>query len=74
MFCLGGSTVSPFVAIIGLHVALYSGTAGPNEEHMDVEPNWDEEDNIIANLTCLCVVGIEDPVRPEVHKRKAQFL
>ena len=30
------------------------------------EPNWDDEDNIINNLTCLCIVGIEDPVRPEV--------
>ncbi|XP_038638486.1 plasma membrane calcium-transporting ATPase 3-like [Scyliorhinus canicula] len=30
------------------------------------EPDWENEDEIIDNLVCLCVVGIEDPVRPEV--------
>ncbi|XP_061446407.1 plasma membrane calcium-transporting ATPase 1-like [Rhineura floridana] len=30
------------------------------------EPNWDEEDDIFKDLTCIAVVGIEDPVRPEV--------
>ena len=35
---------------------------------MDAEPNWDEEDNIVARLTCIAVVGIEDPVRPEVRR------
>ena len=32
------------------------------------EPNWDQmgEENVIANMTCLCIVGIEDPVRDEV--------
>lgn len=34
--------------------------------HFDSEPNWDDEDNIINNMTCICIVGIEDPVRPEV--------
>lgn len=29
-------------------------------------PNWDDEDNLIKDLTCICIVGIEDPVRPEV--------
>ena len=33
---------------------------------MEGEPNWEEEEKIIDNLTCICVVGIEDPVRPEV--------
>ncbi|XP_026846807.1 plasma membrane calcium-transporting ATPase 2 isoform X1 [Drosophila persimilis] len=42
------------------------GKAALNEVHIDGEPNWDDEENIMANLTCLCVVGIEDPVRPEV--------
>ncbi|KAM6928074.1 plasma membrane calcium-transporting ATPase 2 isoform 6-T6 [Xenentodon cancila] len=32
----------------------------------DPEPNWDEENNILTDLTAICVVGIEDPVRPEV--------
>uniref|UniRef100_A0A8C9WY89 Calcium-transporting ATPase n=1 Tax=Sander lucioperca TaxID=283035 RepID=A0A8C9WY89_SANLU len=30
------------------------------------EPDWDNENDILSGLTCLCVVGIEDPVRPEV--------
>ncbi|XP_035002975.1 plasma membrane calcium-transporting ATPase 1a isoform X3 [Hippoglossus stenolepis] len=30
------------------------------------EPDWDNENDILTGLTCLCVVGIEDPVRPEV--------
>ncbi|VDK32176.1 unnamed protein product [Taenia asiatica] len=37
---------------------VYSGAEG--------EPNWDDEDTIINNLTCIGIVGIEDPVRPEV--------
>ncbi|XP_065370727.1 plasma membrane calcium-transporting ATPase 2 isoform X7 [Calliphora vicina] len=42
------------------------GKAAINEVHIDNEPNWDDEENMMTNLTCLCVVGIEDPVRPEV--------
>ncbi|UYV72742.1 PMCA [Cordylochernes scorpioides] len=38
----------------------------PNQFQFDIEPNWDQEDAIVRELTCLCVVGIEDPVRPEV--------
>ncbi|KAJ8258696.1 hypothetical protein COCON_G00177080 [Conger conger] len=30
------------------------------------EPDWDQESEILTDLTCLAVVGIEDPVRPEV--------
>ncbi|XP_056323818.1 plasma membrane calcium-transporting ATPase 4 isoform X5 [Danio aesculapii] len=30
------------------------------------EPDWDNEADILNDLTCICVVGIEDPVRPEV--------
>ncbi|KAL0196035.1 hypothetical protein M9458_009607, partial [Cirrhinus mrigala] len=32
----------------------------------DGEPDWDNESEILTRLTCVCVVGIEDPVRPEV--------
>ncbi|XP_033008622.1 plasma membrane calcium-transporting ATPase 4 isoform X5 [Lacerta agilis] len=31
-----------------------------------VEPDWDTENEILFDLTCIAVVGIEDPVRPEV--------
>ncbi|XP_073732123.1 plasma membrane calcium-transporting ATPase 4 isoform X4 [Misgurnus anguillicaudatus] len=30
------------------------------------EPDWENEADILNDLTCICVVGIEDPVRPEV--------
>jgi Ca2+ transporting ATPase len=48
--------------------------AAANEEHIDYEPNWDDEDHIVSNMTCLCIVGIEDPVRTEVPEaiRKCQ--
>ncbi|XP_037347187.1 plasma membrane calcium-transporting ATPase 2 isoform X6 [Pungitius pungitius] len=32
----------------------------------DPEPAWDDESSILNDLTAICVVGIEDPVRPEV--------
>ena len=30
------------------------------------EPDWENEAEIFSHLTCIGVVGIEDPVRPEV--------
>ncbi|XP_013876792.1 plasma membrane calcium-transporting ATPase 1 isoform X2 [Austrofundulus limnaeus] len=38
------------------------------------EPSWDNETEILTGLTCIAVVGIEDPVRPEVPEaiRKCQ--
>uniref|UniRef100_A0A8B9KGD4 Calcium-transporting ATPase n=1 Tax=Astyanax mexicanus TaxID=7994 RepID=A0A8B9KGD4_ASTMX len=38
------------------------------------EPQWEDENNIVSDLTAICVVGIEDPVRPEVPEaiRKCQ--
>lgn len=33
---------------------------------LDGSPNWEEEEPIVKDLTCLCIVGIEDPVRDEV--------
>ncbi len=29
-------------------------------------PDWDDEGAVVDQLTCLCICGIEDPVRPEV--------
>ncbi|KAK4302859.1 hypothetical protein Pmani_025084 [Petrolisthes manimaculis] len=37
-----------------------------NQVHYWMEPRWDDEDCVIKKLTLLCLVGIEDPVRPEV--------
>jgi len=36
-----------------------------NEENVAAS-NFEDEELTMSNLTCLCVVGIEDPVRPEV--------
>ncbi|XP_025021254.1 plasma membrane calcium-transporting ATPase 3 isoform X5 [Python bivittatus] len=38
------------------------------------EPDWENENDIVIDLTCIAVVGIEDPVRPEVPEaiRKCQ--
>ena len=30
------------------------------------EPDWDDEANIVKDLVLLGIVGIQDPVRPEV--------
>uniref|UniRef100_A0A8C7SMP5 Calcium-transporting ATPase n=1 Tax=Oncorhynchus mykiss TaxID=8022 RepID=A0A8C7SMP5_ONCMY len=30
------------------------------------EPDWEDEAGIVSDLICITVVGIEDPVRPEV--------
>ncbi|KAG1699331.1 Plasma membrane calcium-transporting ATPase 3 [Nymphon striatum] len=37
-----------------------------NDVLSEEEPDWEDEDAIICNLTCISIVGIEDPVRPEV--------
>ena len=39
-----------------------------NEVAMMSEPDWDKEDDVVCDLTCICIVGIEDPVRPEVRR------
>ena len=34
--------------------------------HIESDPDWEDEEKIMDNMTCVCIVGIEDPVRPEV--------
>ena len=48
------------------HTLFVSDNAGSNEVQMDSEPDWEDEDHIVSGLTCICITGIEDPVRPEV--------
>ena len=53
------------------------GKAEINQFHFDAgsgPPDWDDEQKIVSNLTAICLVGIEDPVRPEVPEaiRKCQ--
>ncbi|KAM6217726.1 plasma membrane calcium-transporting ATPase 4 isoform 1-T1 [Rhynchocyon petersi] len=38
----------------------------------DAEPVWDNENEILTELTCIAVLGIEDPVRPEVPEAIAK--
>lgn len=39
---------------------------GENDLRFEEEPDWEDEDGTVNDLTCICIVGIEDPVRPEV--------
>lgn len=41
------------------------GEKAENEASLD-GVDWDDEPSIYRGLTCVCIVGIEDPVRPEV--------
>ncbi|UYV61055.1 PMCA [Cordylochernes scorpioides] len=34
--------------------------------HMQEEPDWDDEESIVTDMTFVALFGIEDPVRPEV--------
>nr|XP_051677184.1 plasma membrane calcium-transporting ATPase 4 isoform X2 [Oryctolagus cuniculus] len=38
----------------------------------NAEPSWDNESQVLTELTCIAVVGIEDPVRPEVPEAIAK--
>ena len=40
--------------------------AAMNETHIQSEPDFENEERIIQDLTCIAVTGIEDPVRDEV--------
>lgn len=46
----------------------------PHEVQFEAEPDWEDEDFIVSRLTCLAIVGIEDPVRPEVSEIKCLIL
>ena len=37
-----------------------------NEIQIHSEPDWDDEESIVSQLTCVAIVGIEDSVRSEV--------
>jgi P-type Ca2+ transporter type 2B len=36
------------------------------KEFSHMPNDWYDEENIVDDLTCICLCGIEDPVRPEV--------
>ena len=35
-------------------------------EDVIANADFEDEESSMSNLTCICIVGIEDPVRPEV--------
>lgn len=37
------------------------------------QPDWENEADILTDLVCITVVGIEDPVRPEVGANTDQM-
>jgi hypothetical protein len=50
-----------------MYILLTSGTkTEENEEVMKADHDWEDEDSIVQNLTCILVTGIQDPVRKEV--------
>lgn len=38
----------------------------PNQVLYDGSVNWDDESTVQTGLTCIGIIGIQDPVRPEV--------
>jgi magnesium-transporting ATPase (P-type) len=42
--------------------------ANAGETAFTSEPNWDDEGSVVSDLICIGIVGIEDPVRPEVNQ------
>lgn len=38
-----------------------------NEELSCPEPNWEDEEHVVMNLTCVAIFGITDTLQDEVH-------
>jgi calcium-translocating P-type ATPase len=51
-----------------------NGSQAENVTFYESEPDWNDEGQILDQFTCLGLIGIEDPVRPEVPEaiRKCQ--
>jgi len=45
-----------------------TGASREYEQVMEggLEPDWEDEEEIVSKLICISIVGIEDPIRPEV--------
>lgn len=56
--------VADFVVVV---VVVDTSSLEDYEAAFDSEPNWNDETDVIQQLVCIAVVGIEDPVRPEVR-------
>ncbi|VDO56585.1 unnamed protein product [Schistosoma margrebowiei] len=47
-------------------ITIATNSKSPNDMIVQSEPNWDDEEHLLEGLTLLGIIGIEDPVRPEV--------
>ena len=73
--CLAYRWVGPVVAKGVFNVYLFPLTRDfPSENEIDEKAelqaaaiNWEDEKNVVSCLTCIAIVGIQDPVRPEVR-------
>nr|CAH8853004.1 unnamed protein product [Trichobilharzia regenti] len=54
------------IGIAYRRITIASNSKSPNDLVIQKEPNWDDEDQLLEGLTLLGIIGIEDPVRPEV--------
>ena len=43
------------------------------EVELNNEQAWDDENSVVSHLVCIGIVGIEDPVRPEVRYERDFF-
>lgn len=48
------------------------GSEAPNEAQIDGDINWDDESEVGSKLTAIAIIGIQDPVRPEVPEAIAK--
>ncbi|CAH8509078.1 unnamed protein product [Schistosoma turkestanicum] len=54
------------IGIAYKRITVATNSKSPNDMIIQTEPNWDDEDHLLEGLTLLGIIGIEDPVRPEV--------
>ena len=65
--CLSRHSNTPQVIESMAHEALRTICVAYKDIPADAEPDWEDEEGTLKGLTCISIVGIEDPVRPEVR-------
>ena len=62
--------LNPTCNLIGWFV---DSVSEENQELYKEDIDWEDEDTIVSGLTCLFIVGIEDPVRSEVWQAYKEY-
>ena len=62
--------LTPTCNLIGWFV---DSVSEENQELYKEDIDWEDEDTIVSGLTCLFIVGIEDPVRSEVRQAYKEY-